>query len=168
MLSPQDLSWLSGLCGEYMETKMIVIQIITAALGAFGFALLYRLRPEHLPLAALGGALTWGIYLLGLNFTENIFAASLVASIFCAFYAEVLAKLLKTPATVFLIPSIISLIPGGSLYYTMSELVQKDLTSSWYYARLTIQYALAIALGISLVWAIWAMLFQRKSKAQKD
>ena len=66
----------------------IWIQILTAALGSIGFALLYRLRPEHLPLAAVGGAITWGVYLLVLKYTENIFAAALIATVLCTFYAE--------------------------------------------------------------------------------
>lgn len=150
-----------------MTTEMI-IQILMAALGSLGFSLLYRLRPEHLPLATVGGAFVWGIYLLGLNLTENIFAACMMASIFCTLYSEVLAKIQKTPATVMLIPSIIPLIPGSALYYTMSYLVQRDLSQAWYYARLTFQYALAIALGISLVWTIWAVLFQRKNQLRDN
>ncbi len=150
-----------------MELKLIVIQIVTAALGSFGFSLIYRLRPEHLPLAALGGAITWGTYLFVLHYTDNIFIASFVATICCTLLAEIVAKLQKTPATVLLIPSVIPLIPGGSLYYTMSELVQRDYDAFWHYARLTIQYALSIALGISIVWTLWAMLFQRKAQVRE-
>ena len=146
----------------------IIIQIITAALGSLGFALLYRLRPEHLPLATIGGALAWGIYLFALKYTENIFASAMIATVFCTLYAEVFAKVQKTPATVLLIPSVIPLIPGSALYYTMSSIVQRNLTDAWFYARLTIQYALAIALGISLVWTIWAVLFQRKNQPRDN
>lgn len=158
--------WHFGLCGEPMSE--IVIQIITAALGSLGFALLYRLRPEHLPLATLGGAFVWGIYLRCLKYTENIFAAAMIATVFCTLYAEIFAKVQKTPATVLLIPSVIPLIPGSALYYTMSSIVQRDLVEAWYYARLTIQFALAIAIGISLVWTIWAVLFQRKNQQQDN
>ena len=133
-----------------------------AALGSLGFALLFRLRPEHLPLAAIGGALNWSVYLLVLNMTDDIFVASMVASIFCALYAEIISKVQKTPATVLLIPSVVPLIPGGSLYYTMIGVVEKDFDSALFYAKLTTQYGLAIALGIAIVWTVWAALFQRK------
>ncbi len=146
----------------------IIIQIVMAALGSLGFALLYRLRPEHLPLATLGGAVAWGIYLLCLKYTENIFASALIATVFCTLYAELFAKAQKTPATVLLIPSVIPLIPGSALYYTMSGLVQRNLEQAWFYARLTIQFALAIAIGISLVWTFWAILFQRKDQPQDN
>ncbi|MBR5015925.1 MAG: threonine/serine exporter family protein [Clostridia bacterium] len=138
-----------------METKLIIIQILTGALGSVGFSLIYRLKTIHIPLAALGGAITWGVYLLGLNFTENIFVASLIAAVICTLYAEISAKVQKTPATVLLIPSMIPLIPGGALYYTMSNIVSRELETAWYFGRLTIQYALAIALGMALVWTVW-------------
>ena len=138
-----------------METKLIIIQILTGALGSVGFSLIYRLKTIHIPLAALGGAITWGVYLLGLNFTENIFVASLIAAVICTLYAEISAKVQKTPATVLLIPSMIPLIPGGALYYTMSNIVSRELETAWYFGRLTIQYARAIALGMALVWTVW-------------
>ena len=138
-----------------METKLIIIQILTGALGSVGFSLIYRLKTIHIPRAALGGAITWGVYLLGLNFTENIFVASLIAAVVCTLYAEISAKVQKTPATVLLIPSMIPLIPGGALYYTMSNIVSRELETAWYFGRLTIQYALAIALGMALVWTVW-------------
>lgn len=151
-----------------MDTRTVIIQILAGALASVGFSLLYRLKASHIPLAAIGGALTWGIYLLGLSMFDNIFGASLAAAIVCTLYAEILAKIQKTPATVLLIPSIIPLIPGGALYYTMSNIVSRELETAWYYGRLTIQYALAIALGIAVVWTIWAALFQRKPKEKQE
>ncbi|MBQ1965266.1 MAG: threonine/serine exporter family protein, partial [Clostridia bacterium] len=35
-------------------------------------------------------------------------------------YAGIMARVLKTPATTFITTSLIPLIPGGSLYYTMA------------------------------------------------
>ncbi|MBR5976447.1 MAG: threonine/serine exporter family protein [Clostridia bacterium] len=150
-----------------METKLIIIQILTGALGSVGFSLIYRLKTIHIPLAALGGAITWGVYLLGLNFTENIFVASLIAAVICTLYAEISAKVQKTPATVLLIPSMIPLIPGGALYYTMSNIVSRELETAWYFGRLTIQYALAIALGMALVWTVWTTVTRVIQKEAK-
>lgn len=151
-----------------MDERTVIIQILAAALGSVGFSLLYRLKASHIPLAAIGGALTWGTYLLGILGFDNLFGASLAAAIVCTLYAEILATVQKTPATVLLIPSIIPLIPGGALYYTMSNIVSRELETAWYYGRLTIQYALAIALGIAIVWTIWAALFQRKPKEKQE
>lgn len=40
------------------------IGLLTALLGSAGFALIFNVRKQLLPLAALGGALCWGTYLL--------------------------------------------------------------------------------------------------------
>ncbi|NLL62629.1 MAG: threonine/serine exporter [Ruminococcaceae bacterium] len=140
-----------------------VIKLVTAALGSLGFALLFRLEKEHLFTASFGGALTRGIFLLIFNLSEeNVFFAIMMAAAFCSVYAEILAKFRNTPATVLLIPSIIPLIPGSSLYYSMSNFVQGNLTEALDYFKITIQSALSIALGISIVWTVWAILFNRK------
>ena len=41
----------------------ILTQLATASIGSLGFALLFGLRAKHLAPAALGGMITWGIYL---------------------------------------------------------------------------------------------------------
>ena len=59
--------------------------------------------------------------------------------------------MIKAPATVFLIPSIIPLVPGGRLYYTMRAIVDGDADSAKIYAMETIVIALGIAVGIVVI-----------------
>ena len=131
--------------------KETAIQLIAAFLGALGFSLLFRLHKRHLFLASLGGMLTWGVYLLSQHFLHNLFFANLIASVFAVFTAEALARWRKSPATVFVIPSIIPLVPGSSLYYTMSYAVQNDVERLNYYGHQLLTAAFAIAAGISFV-----------------
>lgn len=137
--------------------EKVVIQLITAFLGSLGFAILFHLRRELLFPASLGGLFSWGIYLLGMEVWENVFGACLLAAAFSAFYAEVLARALKAPSTLFFIPTVVPLIPGNPLYQTMSCVVRGDFFMARQDAFLTLQYALAIALGISLLWTFFVM-----------
>lgn len=137
-----------------------VIQVISAFAGAAGFALVFNIRIKHLLLASVGGLFSWVIYLLVQTSVENYFISCFVSSAFCAIYAEVMARIYKTPATVFFIPAVVALIPGGSLYYTMSYLIQGNSELFSQYGRTTGLYALGIACGISLAWALWYM-FQK-------
>ena len=73
-------------------------------------------------------------------------------------YAEIMARLLKTPTTTFLITSLIPLIPGGSLYYTMTSVFEGDLLHFLDKGVYTLQLAVALALGIVLVSAVTKML----------
>ena len=134
--------------------KEIIIQLVTSMLGSLGFALLFGLKKRYLVSAALGGLLNWGLYLLGMHWWNVIFFAGLLASAASALYSEVMARLLKAPATLFFITSVIPLIPGRALYYTCSSAVLQDWSLTKSYATVTLQYALAIAAGACIIWGI--------------
>lgn len=82
----------------------------------------------------------------------DVFISSLFASAFAAIYSEVIAKIRKAPTTLFLIISVVVLIPGGSLYYTMSYAVQRQWQYAAMYGSKTVQCALGLAIGMSLIW----------------
>ena len=75
-------------------------------------------------------------------------------SAFAVIYAEVLARSLKTPATLFVVPAILPLVPGGSLYYTMEIAVHNRMEAARSFGQQTLVAALAIAAGISFVVAL--------------
>ena len=131
--------------------KDILIQLFTAFLGSLGFALMFGLRKKHLIPACLGGMIAWGIY-LGVHALEpSIFLANLCASVFAVTYSELMAHLRKSPTTLFVIPAIIPLVPGSSLYYAMDCAVNGDLVTAGLYGHQTLITALAIAAGVSFV-----------------
>ena len=131
--------------------KEIVIQLLSAFAGGFGFALIFGMRRRYLFFASLGALLGWGVYLLTDSLLDSYFLPPLFAAAFAVTYAELMARALKTPATLFVIPAIIPLVPGGSLFYTMSYAVRGDARLS---GIQTLESALAIAFGISLVLAL--------------
>lgn len=134
------------------------VQLLCGAVGSVGFAMIFRLRPTFLPLAAIGGLLNWGLYLVLYELTGTVFFSCLFASAASAIYAELLAKRLHAPATVFFVPAVIPSIPGSNLYYTMFGVVRADWVFAGKNAVLTAEYALAIAAGISIVFVIFAAI----------
>ena len=137
-----------------MDPKTALIQLVTAFLGAMGFSLLFGMRRGHLLWASLGGVLTWGVYLAVGALLREGFLPCIAASGFAVLYAEALAHLRKTPATIFVVPAIIPLVPGSSLYYAMASAVRGNLPDARHYGSQTMQAALAIAAGISFVIAL--------------
>lgn len=125
-------------------------QLIYAFVSTAAFAILYHIPQRHLLLASLGGLFSWGCYLLLGGVTENLFYRVLLVSILAAAYAEVMAKLRRAPATLYLIPALIPLVPGSYVYYAMLSLVQHDLSAALQNAMLAGQWAVAIGMGISL------------------
>ena len=125
----------------------MIVQLLTSFTGALGFCLVFHLRRRYMFAASLGGLLTCGVYLAAASIWSGILLPTLTAAAFAAF--------MGAPATLFLIPALlIPLVPGRPLYYAMYYAVQQDMDLSADFARQTALYALGIALGASLVWAL--------------
>ena len=150
-----------------MTITEIIVQLVTGMLGSLGFALMFGLKKQYLIAAALGGLLNWGLYLLGMHWWNTIFFAGLLASAFSALYSEIMARLKKAPTTLFFITSVIPLIPGSALYNTCSNVVMRNWTEAKSYANITLQYALSIAAGACIVWAI-ALTVENIKKNKKS
>ena len=68
--------------------------------------------------------------------------------------AEVFAVIAKRPATVYLVPGIIPLVPGGGVFLMMRSAVQGDFSASLSYGYGALGAAVAIALGIAIASSI--------------
>ena len=69
-------------------TPQFWIQLITAAIGTLGFAVIYRVRVRHLPFAGLCGLLTWFVY-----YTVGFLGGTLFLAAFAAFLAAIIFSL---------------------------------------------------------------------------
>ena len=131
--------------------KEILVQLSSAFMGAFGFAVLIGLQKKHLLFAGISGLLTWTVYLIVDHFFPGLFLPNLCASVFAVTFSEFLAHWRKCPSTLFQVPAIIPLVPGSSLYYAMDRTVHSNLAEASTYGRRTLVCAVAIAAGISFV-----------------
>lgn len=145
-------------------TEYEIVQIITGFLGAFGFSILFHIRGKRLVMSALGGLLSWTAFvLLGLLIESEPIRYFLVAT-FVSIYAEIMARVLKTPTTTLLMASLIPLIPGGSLYYTMAYAMSGDLENFLTKATGTLKLAAALALGILVIGAFTTTMNKIKTR----
>lgn len=136
---------LAGMAGM---TNSMPTQVVTALLGSVGFAFFLKMKGRQALLAGAGGAATWLIYLLCQQQIEGYFIPYFIASLFVAIYAEIMARVNRSPATIFLTAAAVPLIPGGSLYYTMAGLVNREQQLFAQSGENALTMALAIALGI--------------------
>ncbi len=100
------------------------ISLTVAILGTVAFGAVFQVRPSCLWITALGGGAVYSIYCLAEHLGAPIFICALCCSLIGATYSEISARICKAPAIIFLTPAIISIVPGGALYYTMSALVK--------------------------------------------
>lgn len=137
---------------------MDLIQIFTGFLGSLGFGILFHIRGKKLMIASLGGLMSWTVFLLLEPLLPSEPMRYFFASAAVTVYAEVFARIMKTPTTTFLVPSLIPLIPGGSLYYTMNYALNEQWPAFAAKAVYTLELALALALGIIAVTTLTRML----------
>lgn len=142
----------------------MILQLAAAFVGSLGFALLFHVRRERLLLASLGGLLAWGVYLLMGLVTDQDVVRYFVASVVLTVYAETLARVVKCPATLFLVTASIPLIPGGSLYQTMQFFMLNDLESFSRQALTTVLLAVAIAVGMLFPTAVFHLIRSVRQK----
>lgn len=128
-----------------------VVMILTAAVGTLGYCLLINVKRNKIVYGCLGGVVSTFLYCVCVEAGLTPLLQNLIPAAVVTLYAEVLARVVKAPATVFLIPSIIPLVPGGRLYYTMRAIVDGDADSAKIYAMETIVIALGIAVGIVVI-----------------
>ena len=129
----------------------MIIQTAAAFLGSIGFAVFLKMKGKQIVLAGIGGGVTWLVYLLMRNYIDGYSVPYLIASIFVGIYAEIMARVNKAPATIFLTAAAVPLIPGGSLYYTMLGIVEKDSAAFSENGIAALTIALAISLGFVIV-----------------
>lgn len=134
------------------------IQLLMAFFGSLGFALMFNLRKRFLLEASVSGMFCWIVFLISRHYNLNLFVSAMLAGIWTSASAEFLARIRKTPANQFLIIALMPLVPGGMLYRTLEFFIQGNLNIAYDYSRQTMSYALGIAVGISLVYAVQDML----------
>lgn len=124
---------------------------MSAFLGSIGFAIILKIKGKQIVYAGIGGLVTWLIYLLTFEELHSDFTCNLIAAVFVAVYAEVMARINKAPATIFLTAAAVPLIPGGKLYYTMYGIVSENRQMFEENGTSAITIALAISLGFVAV-----------------
>lgn len=129
---------------EFVQTSMGII-------GSLGFALLFGIRgTKPLGCIALGSGIGWIVYLVSVAGGHGKAFGMLASSLVIAACSEILARVIKTPVILLLVPMLIPEIPGGDLYYTMYSLVEGDTDTFVSLLQLVLAEAGAIALGIIL------------------
>ncbi len=127
------------------------LQLLTSFIGTLGFGILFHIRGRKLWFAALGGLFAWSVFLGLGTVIESEPVRYFLVSMLTTLYAEVLARVFKTPTTTFVILSLIPLIPGSGLYYTMANALSGNSAGFMEKGLITLELSLALSLGIIVV-----------------
>ena len=140
------------------------IQLIAALMGSMGFAMLFNIRGKKIVIAAVGGFMSWAAYLIPDCVVKNPYFCGFVATVVTTLYAEIMARIEKTPVTVFLVSATIPLIPGASLYRAMNCLMQKDYSGFGQQGTYTLLFAASMAAGMTFTTVLFRMIWKQIHK----
>ena len=130
--------------------EMFWIRLVAATLATLGFSIFFFVHPRRLLPAVLGGCISCAIYLLTNHFWGGELLPNFVAAAVAAVYAEMCARVTRVPVTVYLLPGVIALAPGGALYNTVFHLANERYAEALVYGRITLQISLGIAGGVAI------------------
>lgn len=131
---------------------------------SFGFSILFNMRGRNLFLAALGGGISWFVYLLCMKYIKSTSSSLFFASVSVGIYAEIMARIFKSPVTSFTISGIIPLVPGNGMYYTMHQSISGNVQKAITTGLQTFTSAGAIAIAIVMVSSITRLVTFKKRR----
>lgn len=144
----------------------LLLSLLSCLVFGVGFSLWFHVREKHVLFCALGSMFTWAIYLLTFHFYPSIFAATLSASAASALFAQIIARTVKAPATIFQTISAISLIPGSSLYYMMYGFITNDFSLAKSKGSDLILICFGIVIGFMVIEVLSKYIWRHPSQKQ--
>jgi uncharacterized membrane protein YjjB (DUF3815 family) len=137
-----------------VSTGYLPIDILLAAIwsaAASGcFAVCINAFHRNIIEGASLGAIGWVLYLAVFGTTGSQFAGYFAGAFAVGSFAEILASILKKPASIFILPGFLPLVPGGGMFNTMESALNGNLDRAATLGYQTLGAAGAIALGIAL------------------
>ena len=159
-------SFTTGLMGAPINDPIVAhpywVQCLAAAVEGFGFTLLFNIQGPGGLLCVLGGVISWATYCVADYFGIDVIVCYFLASVAAAVYAEIVARIRKCPAIIYLLISLFPLIPGAGIYYATNYLINGEMTNFTDRAMLTISITGVIAVGILIVSTIVRMMNEWK------
>ena len=150
---------------DYIEAIKI---IISGTIGTLGFSLLFKSNPQRTLFNAMGGMITCIVYVVCCELFDHEFMQNFFPALAATAYAEIMARVLKAPATPILACSIIPLVPGGKLYYTTYYFVVGQMGLFKYTLTQTLRIAAGLAVGIIVISVIVNEVNSHKFKTILD
>lgn len=139
----------------------MIIQLICAFAAIYGFGVLIGVPRKYLWCAGVEGVVGWGVYLFFEEW-QGVLAGAFLCSLVIAVMAHIFARIFKSPVTVFLIPGILTVVPGNGMYQTVYMLLVGNQEASMEYLLQTIEVAGMIALAVFIIDSAIYMLPRKK------
>lgn len=128
----------------------ITIQLILSYVATVTFAIITNVPKRALNACGITGTFGWMAYWTVLQTDSGIGASTLAGTFVVAVLSHTFAKYKKMPITIFNVPGIVPLVPGGLAYQAVRNFVLGDYTEAIGISVQVTVVAGAIAAGLML------------------
>ncbi len=133
----------------------ICFNFFASFLGSLCFCFLFNVPKRNVLLSALCGGLSWSILVSLQNMGFDSIFSSLIAAVIIGLISEILAIIIKTPVTSFIVIGIIPLVPGFKVYKTMLFFVSGKLQEGTTEGVQAMFIAISISVGLIISTSIF-------------
>lgn len=137
---------------------MLLVKIMAVFLISASIGILYRIPRNLLVVASFVGVVGWLIMYYTMMIGATVVLGDFLASVAIGIMAEILSRNLKKPATIFIIPGFIPLVPGGDAYTTMLYMVKGKYLEGVTMGMQTVLTGGAIAFGIFVSATVFRLI----------
>ena len=144
----------------------MIEDLLISAAGAFGgtlgFAYVLNVPRRTVLPTSLNGMLGFLIYVLLARYAgQSLFSSYFFATVAVTVICEMLARVLHLPSTIFLLTSLVPLVPGYNFYCAMLALVEDNGALAAACGLQAIQIVAAIAVGAAVTSVCFRALARR-------
>jgi uncharacterized membrane protein YjjB (DUF3815 family) len=141
----------------------MILKVVMAIIGTSAFAYIFNApKKAIIPIGLIGGV-GWTIFLIGSTwlgmFTQS---ANFFASLTVSFIGMLIAKSRDELSNIYIIPSLLPLVPGFGVYNGMNQIVNNEYNLGMSTIAKAGTDAVAIALGLLLVTSIFKVVARIK------
>lgn len=141
-----------------------IYNFLFAFICTMGFATLFNVPKASILKSGIGGGIGWVLFNFINNMTDSVVISTFVASLAIAIIGELLAIKYRNPATVYIIPAIVPLVPGYGLYYTMLSIIENNYDLAAKHGSESFLISISIAGALTIVLSINTFRKQKRSQ----
>ncbi len=151
-----------------VEMMPMYVHIIFSFAAATGFAVFLNGPRQTLFVSGSVGMTSWIVYIIFRRLGFDIMFANFVGAYVAAIMSEKFARRYKKPTIIFLVPGIITLIPGLGLYNTMYYALEGDFFNALKTGTNVLCASGSIALGSIVAASFYRSRALKERKIRKQ
>lgn len=146
-----------------MELKEIFFVFFVSLTATIGYCIPLCPPKKGILPGAMASAFAYLLYLFAIRQGLNTILASFFSAFLIGSIGEALSRIQRMPATIYVLPGLITLVPGGGMYYTMAYLIQDNTNMFLSEAVNTFFIAVFLSVGI-----LASTIFSRSIKSFRE